>query len=82
MSRIARLIAIGRVALSTLMATAPALAAKPEIVHSGKYTETFFDDFILELCGIETMTTVTEHWTLTTYATARSASPTAASSCP
>lgn len=68
MSRIARLIAIGGVALSTLMATAPALAAKPETVHSGKYTDTFFDDFILELCGIETMTTVTEHWTLTTYA--------------
>ncbi len=52
-----------------LVAAAPsALAAKPEIVQSGKYTDTFFDDYILDLCGIETMTTVTERWTLTTYA--------------
>lgn len=28
------------------------------------YTETFEDDFILDLCGIETLTTVTERWTL------------------
>lgn len=28
------------------------------------YTESFFDDFIFELCGIETLTTATERWTL------------------
>jgi uncharacterized protein Veg len=44
------------------------LGAKPETERSGRVVETFADDFILELCGIETMTTVTEHWTLTTYA--------------
>lgn len=32
------------------------------------YTDTFFDDFIYELCGIETYTTVTERWTLKEFA--------------
>jgi hypothetical protein len=45
-----------------------ALAGKPDAVHSGTYTDTFEDDFIFDLCRIETMTTVTERWTLTTYA--------------
>jgi hypothetical protein len=44
------------------------LGARPETERSGRVVETFADDFILELCGIETLTTVTEHWTLTTYA--------------
>jgi hypothetical protein len=35
---------------------------------SDAYTETFFDDFIFDLCGIETMTTVTERWTLKEFA--------------
>ena len=41
-------------------------AARPERI-SDAYTETFFDDFIFELCGIATLTTVTERWTLTIY---------------
>ena len=41
-------------------------AAGPEQI-SDSYTDTFFDDFIFELCGIETMTTVTERWTLKIY---------------
>jgi hypothetical protein len=45
-----------------------ALAAKPVTEHQGKESVTFFDDFIFELCGIRTMTTVNENWTLTTYA--------------
>jgi hypothetical protein len=69
MSRIIRLIIAGNLALGGLALGATAvLAAPPEIEHSGRYVDTFADDFILELCGIETMTTVTEHWTLTTYA--------------
>jgi hypothetical protein len=32
-------------------------------VTSGGGTETFFDDFILDLCGIATETTITERWT-------------------
>jgi hypothetical protein len=56
-------------ALGALGASAGgALAAKPQTVHSGQIRDTFFDDFYLEVCGIETMTTVTERWTLTTYA--------------
>lgn len=34
---------------------------------SDAYTDTFFDDFIFDLCGIETYTTVTERWTLKVY---------------
>jgi len=45
-----------------------AFAAKPDTERQGKETVTFFDDFILDVCGISTMTTVTENWTLTTYA--------------
>ena len=45
-----------------------ALAAKPVTERQGKESVTFFDDFILDVCGISTMTTVTENWTLSTYA--------------
>ena len=69
MSRIVRTtLALGLALVATTAGAAPTLAAKPEIVHSGTYTDTFEDDFIFDLCGIETMTTVTERWTLTTYA--------------
>ena len=30
----------------------------------GSFTETFYDDFILELCGIETLTTMTQRWSV------------------
>ena len=66
---ITRSLIAGTLAVATLAAGAGgALAAKPESEHSGQFRETFFDDFIYDLCGIETMTTVTERWTLTTYA--------------
>jgi len=69
MTRTARLIITGTLALAGLAGgTTSVVAAQPEIEHSGRYTDTFEDDFILELCGIETLTTVTEGWTLTTYA--------------
>jgi hypothetical protein len=32
------------------------------------YTDRFFDDFIFELCGIETFTTLTERWTFKEFA--------------
>ncbi len=44
-----------------------AQAAGP-VRMSDAYTDTFFDDFIFELCGIETLTTVTERWTLKEFA--------------
>ena len=69
MSRLARTTAAGALALAALVAgTTTAAAAAPETVHSGTYTDTFEDDFIFDLCGIRTMTTVKERWTLTTYA--------------
>jgi hypothetical protein len=61
---VATILAIG---ILTVAATS-VFAAKPVSEHQGKMSDTFFDDFILDLCGIETMTTVTESWTLTTYA--------------
>jgi hypothetical protein len=52
-------------ALTALGGTAAHAAAPVRI--SDAYTDTFFDDFIFELCGIETYTTVTERWTLTIH---------------
>lgn len=43
--------------------TAAAAGGGPTVTTGGG-TETFADDFILDLCGIETETTVTERWTL------------------
>ncbi len=69
MTRILRLISIGALALGILATSASAaMAAKPATERSGRTVDTFADDFIFDLCGIETMTTITEHWTLTTYA--------------
>lgn len=68
MHRTARFLAAATMAVGIATSGGTAvLAAQPEIIH-GTNRETFFDDFILGLCGIETMTTVTEHWTLWRYA--------------
>lgn len=68
MHRTARFLAAASMAVGIATSGVTAvLAAEPEIIH-GTNRETFFDDFILDLCGIETMTTVTEHWTLWRYA--------------
>lgn len=51
-------------ALLTGVAVAgPALAGAP-YRDGGRFTETFADDFILDLCGIETMTTLTQVWSV------------------
>jgi len=42
---------------------APAGAAQPTI-ERGSNQETFQDDFLFDLCGIETRTTLVERWTL------------------
>ena len=66
---IKRSLVAGTLAIAILAVGAGgALAAKPVSEHSGQMRETFFDDFIYEVCRIATMTTVTERWTLTTYA--------------
>ncbi|CAN5563458.1 hypothetical protein BH20CHL7_BH20CHL7_00660 [soil metagenome] len=59
-------IAITLAAVALVGATGTVLAAGPT-VERGSTHETFFDEFILDLCGIETMTTVIEHWTLKTF---------------
>ena len=69
MSALARSVVALPLALALLLVgTGSALGAQPVTERSGRTVETFADDFILELCGIETMTTVIERWTLTTYA--------------
>lgn len=49
------------------LTAAPAAAGRPDI-ERGSYVDRFEDDLILELCGIETWTTVTERWSLTRFA--------------
>lgn len=43
-------------------ATAGAVQAGGPTRDGGSFTERFFDDFIFDLCGIETFTTWTQHW--------------------
>ena len=49
-----------------LCAVVPAAAAGP-MRDGDAYTDRFHDDFILELCGIDTWTTVTERWSSKVY---------------
>ena len=35
--------------------------------EGGSFTETFFDEFIFDLCGIETLTTQTQRWSVKEY---------------
>jgi len=51
------------VAALSLLPLTGAVAASP-VITRGSYEETFHDDYILELCGIATETTVTERWTV------------------
>jgi hypothetical protein len=60
-------VAVALAAGLIVASTTTALAAKPEIAQ-GRTQDTFFDEFLFDLCGIETQTTVTEHWTLWSYA--------------
>ncbi len=66
MNRRARILAIGAALIIGAVSAGAVRAGGPERVTES-YTDTFFDDFILELCGIETFTTVTERWTLKTF---------------
>ncbi len=53
--------------LSAALSSGPAYAAAP-VIERGSTNETFFDDFIHDLCGIDTLTTLKEHWTRKTFA--------------
>lgn len=43
------------------LSTEPAAAQPPDVVRDS-YVDRFQDDFIMDLCGIRTWTTVTERW--------------------
>jgi hypothetical protein len=48
--------------------SAGAVHAAGPVRTTDSYTVTFYDDFIFELCGIDTFTTLTERWTLKEFA--------------
>jgi hypothetical protein len=50
-------------ALAVFAASSGAVQAGGPVQTRDSYIETFHDDFIFDLCGINTFTTVTEHWT-------------------
>ena len=52
--------------LLAMVAAMPVQAAGPARERDA-YTDTFFDDFIFELCGIETFTTLIERWTFKAF---------------
>ncbi len=54
----------GAIAILLGLLSVGAVAAAGPTRVADAYTDVFFDDFIYELCGIETFTTVTERWTL------------------
>ena len=69
-NRLTRTASVGLFLAAGLSAALPAgttYAAAP-VVERGGAQETFFDDFIHDLCGIDTLTTLTERWTLKTFA--------------
>lgn len=49
--------------LSSALPAGTAHAAAP-LIERGETHEIFFDDFIHDVCGIDTFTRVDEHWTL------------------
>ena len=54
------------VAALVVTSAVPALAAGPHIERAS-YVDRYQDDYILDLCGIETWTTVTERWSSTKF---------------
>jgi hypothetical protein len=49
------------------VAIAPGASAEGPTIERGSFEERFFDEFILELCGIETFTTLTQTFTVKTF---------------
>ena len=55
-------------AIGLTTATVTPAAAAPPVIERGSFVETFDDEFIFELCGIQTQTTWTQHWSVTEFA--------------
>ena len=66
MQRLAKYATLIATVLAVLPAAPAAAAAGPDIERDS-YVDRFEDDLILDLCGIETWTTVTERWSLKTF---------------
>src|SRR3954447_2460178 len=69
MSYVARLAATAALAIGIVAVTAPEAGAsggKPT-QEQGRVVETFVDDFLHDLCGIDTTTTMTQHFHVTTF---------------
>ncbi len=64
--RVRRLVAFAVIGLFALQAQ-PATASEPTI-ERGRFEERFFDDLFLDLCGIETYTTLQQSWSVKTFA--------------
>lgn len=55
-------------ALGLATAHATAASAAPPVTERGSFVDTFDDEFVLDLCGIVTRTTLTQRWSSTVYA--------------
>ena len=66
MNRRSIIVCVAAALTLTVATTAAVQAAGPEVERQS-YTDRFQDDLILELCGIETWTTVTERWSSKVY---------------
>ena len=55
-------------AISLTATTATAASAAPPAHERESFVQTFDDDFIFDLCGIRTQTTLTQRWSSTVYA--------------
>ncbi len=62
--RLSRLVVVALLGL--LLLPSAASAAGPAI-YRDSYVDRFFDDYLYDLCGIETYTTVTERWSFKVF---------------
>jgi hypothetical protein len=65
-NRLVRSAAVLLCIIASLAVAEPASASGPTIQHE-RFQERFFDDLIFDLCGIETFTTLTQHFTVMDY---------------
>lgn len=66
-NRLVRAVALVPGIVLSLVFAAPAWASGPAIQHE-RTQERFFDDLIFDLCGIETFTTLTQHFSVKDFA--------------
>ena len=69
MSNVMRLTAIAALSIGVVAVLAPEAGARGgrPTQEQGRVVETFADDFLHDLCGIDTTTTMTQHFHVTTF---------------